>query len=69
MIGARNSWGDVSRIATSIDHSEGALPPRRKHRTTYRCTYARMWVLVKYTWTLTITSPEKSTLTSILNAC
>ena len=41
------------------------LPPR----TSYRCTYARMWVAVKYTWVLTVTSAEKSTLTSILNGC
>ena len=35
----------------------------------YYCTYARMWVASKYYWGLTITSAEKSALTSMLNTC
>jgi len=35
----------------------------------YYCTYARMWVKVKYVWALTITTAEKSALTSMLNTC
>lgn len=37
--------------------------------TSYYCTYARMWVAVKYYWALKITSAEKSALTSMLNTC
>ena len=35
----------------------------------YRCTYARMWVRVKYVWNLTVTSAEKSILSSTLSGC
>ena len=37
--------------------------------TTYHCTYARMWVKVKYVYDLTITSTEKTKLTSMLAGC
>jgi hypothetical protein len=37
--------------------------------TGYHCTYARMWVKVKYVWKLTVTSAEKSAVTTMLNAC
>ena len=35
----------------------------------YYCTYARMWVKVKYVWALTVTSAEKAAVTTMLNAC
>ncbi|MFE1383864.1 HNH endonuclease family protein [Streptomyces sp. NPDC058740] len=35
----------------------------------YRCTYARMWVHVKYYWNLSVDPAEKSALQSVLNAC
>ncbi|MFI5933700.1 HNH endonuclease family protein [Actinoplanes sp. NPDC051494] len=35
----------------------------------YHCTYARMWVKVKYVWALTVTSAEKTALTSMLATC
>ena len=37
--------------------------------TSYHCTYARMWVKVKYAWKLTVTSAEKSAVTSMLATC
>jgi hypothetical protein len=37
--------------------------------TSFYCTYARAWVQVKYVWALTVTSAEKSALTSMLNTC
>ena len=37
--------------------------------TSYYCTYARMWVKVKYVWALTITSAEKTAITSMLATC
>ena len=37
--------------------------------TSYRCTYARAWVQVKYYYSLTVDSAEKSALTTILNGC
>ncbi|MGR8010765.1 HNH endonuclease family protein [Streptomyces hypolithicus] len=41
------------------------LPPL----TSYRCTYARMWVDVKHHYSLTVDSTEKSALQGILNNC
>jgi hypothetical protein len=35
----------------------------------YRCTYVRAWVQVKYYYNLSVDSAEKSALTSYLNAC
>ncbi|KAI1859345.1 hypothetical protein JX265_010348 [Neoarthrinium moseri] len=35
----------------------------------FYCTYAKSWVAVKSYWALTITSAEKSALTSMLNTC
>ncbi|MET9480580.1 HNH endonuclease family protein [Streptomyces sp. NBC_01317] len=37
--------------------------------TSYRCTYVRAWVQVKYYWKLSVDSAEKSALQSILNGC
>ncbi|MFI9200571.1 DUF1524 domain-containing protein [Streptomyces sp. NPDC053048] len=41
------------------------LPPLNS----YRCTYARMWVSVKYDYKLTVDSAEKAALAGILNGC
>lgn len=35
----------------------------------FYCTYAKAWVRVKYVWSLTVTSAEKSALTSMLGTC
>ncbi|GIE86855.1 HNH endonuclease family protein [Actinoplanes regularis] len=37
--------------------------------TSYRCTYARMWIAVKYYWGLTLQSSEKTALQTMLNTC
>jgi len=37
--------------------------------TSFYCTYAKSWIAVKYYWVLTITSAEKSALTSMLDRC
>ncbi|KAL8910424.1 MAG: hypothetical protein Q9171_004262 [Xanthocarpia ochracea] len=37
--------------------------------TSYHCTYAKMWIKVKSVYYLTITSAEKSALTSMVNTC
>ncbi|MFF2525813.1 HNH endonuclease family protein [Streptomyces liangshanensis] len=37
--------------------------------TSYRCTYVRAWVQVKYYWKLSVDSAEKSALQSVLNGC
>ncbi|WP_031080393.1 HNH endonuclease family protein [Streptomyces sp. NRRL S-118] len=55
---------DVNQAKSDLDPAEW-LPPR----TAYRCTYARMWVHVKYHWKLSVDSAEKSALQSVLNGC
>lgn len=37
--------------------------------TSYRCTYVRAWVQVKYYYDLSVDSAEKSALTSDLASC
>jgi hypothetical protein len=37
--------------------------------TSFYCTYSKSWVNVKYSYGLSITSAEKSALTSMLNTC
>ncbi|KAF7512678.1 hypothetical protein GJ744_000245 [Endocarpon pusillum] len=44
---------------------EDWLPPL----TSYYCTYAAMWVKVKYEYNLSVNSAEKSTLQSLLSGC
>jgi Protein of unknown function (DUF1524) len=35
----------------------------------YRCTYAKMWIAVKYYYSLTLQSSEKTALQTMLNTC
>lgn len=35
----------------------------------FHCTYARMWISVKFAWRLKITSREKAALITMLNTC
>jgi hypothetical protein len=37
--------------------------------TSYRCTYAKMWIAVKYHYSLTLQSTEKTALQAMLNTC
>jgi hypothetical protein len=37
--------------------------------TSYRCTYSKMWIAVKYYWGLRLQSAEKTALQSMLNTC
>jgi hypothetical protein len=37
--------------------------------TSYRCTYSKMWIAVKYYYSLTLQSAEKTALQTMLNTC
>jgi hypothetical protein len=37
--------------------------------TSYRCSYAKMWIAVKYHYSLTLQSTEKTALQAMLNTC
>jgi Protein of unknown function (DUF1524) len=60
-------WAVTDNVNQSkSDQSPDAWKPPL---TGFYCTYAKAWVRVKYVWALTVTSAEKSTLTSMLATC
>ena len=58
-------------VTDNVNQSKGDKSPDawKPPLTTYYCTYARMWVRVKYVWSLTVTSVEKSALADMLATC
>lgn len=58
-------------VTDNVNQSKGDRDPGTwwPSRTTYRCTYARAWVQVKYYYGLSVDSAEKSALSSVLNGC
>ena len=58
-------------VTDNVNQSKGDQDPStwQPSRTAYRCTYAEMWVRVKYVWKLTLQSAEKTALTTMLNGC
>ena len=58
-------------VTDNVNQSKSDQSPDtwKPPRTGYYCTYAKMWTRVKYVWSLTITSAEKSALTSMLATC
>ncbi|MFJ2647197.1 HNH endonuclease family protein [Streptomyces sp. NPDC087420] len=58
-------------VTDNVNQSKGDQDPATwlPSVTSYRCTYIRAWVQVKYYWKLSIDSAEKSALQSILNGC
>ncbi|KAH6660211.1 hypothetical protein BKA67DRAFT_44309 [Truncatella angustata] len=58
-------------VADNVNQSKSDKNPAnwKPPLTSFYCTYAKSWVAVKYYWDLTITSSEKTALTSMLNTC
>ncbi|KAF2008497.1 hypothetical protein BU24DRAFT_468916 [Aaosphaeria arxii CBS 175.79] len=58
-------------VTDNVNQAKGDKGPEawKPSLTSYHCTYAKMWVKVKSTYSLTITSAEKSALTTMLNTC
>lgn len=58
-------------VTDNVNESKGDQGPEdwKPPLTSYYCTYAEMWVKVKSVYGLTITSAEKSALTSMLATC
>jgi len=58
-------------VTDNVNQAKGDKGPEmwKPPLTSYYCTYAKMWVKVKYVYGLTITSAEKTALTSMLNTC
>ncbi len=55
---------NVNQAKSDSDPAEWVPPV-----TSYRCTYAKMWIATKYYWNLTLQSSEKLALQSLLNTC
>ncbi|MFD5542724.1 HNH endonuclease family protein [Streptomyces sp. NPDC127079] len=67
---------DVTRpqllaVTDNVNQSKGDKDPAEwmPSLTSYRCTYVRAWVQVKYYYDLSVDSAEKSALTSYLSGC
>ncbi|WP_114202472.1 HNH endonuclease family protein [Janibacter anophelis] len=80
-----DSWSDQERedfandlegpqliaVSASSNRSKGDQDPSTwwPTRTSYRCTYAKMWVATKYRWGLALQSAEKTALANRLESC
>ncbi|WBB68425.1 HNH endonuclease family protein [Micromonospora sp. WMMD812] len=67
---------DLSRpqliaVTDNVNQAKGDQDPStwQPPLSSYRCTYSKMWITVKYNWGLTLQSSEKSALQSMLNTC
>jgi hypothetical protein len=58
-------------VTDNVNQSKGDQDPStwQPSVTSYRCTYARMWIRVKYYYDLTLQSAEKTALQTMLNNC
>jgi hypothetical protein len=58
-------------VTDNVNQSKGDQSPDswKPPRTSFYCRYAESWVRVKYVWGLTVTSAEKSALSSMLAPC
>ncbi len=57
-------------VSASSNRAKGDQDPSTwKPRTTYHCTYAKMWIRSKYFWGLRLQSAEKSALQGMLSTC
>ena len=58
-------------VTDNVNQSKGDQDPStwQPSVTSYRCTYARMWIRVKFYYDLTLQSSEKSALQTMLDNC
>ncbi|MFC4016425.1 DUF1524 domain-containing protein [Micromonospora sp. GCM10011542] len=58
-------------VTDNVNQAKGDQDPStwQPPLSSYRCTYSKMWITVKYSWSLTLQSSEKSALQSMLNTC
>ena len=58
-------------ITDNVNQSKGDQDPStwQPPVTEYRCTYALMWIAVKYAWSLELQSSEKDALQTMLDSC
>jgi hypothetical protein len=58
-------------VTDNVNQSKGDKSPDswKPPLTSFYCTYAKSWIRVKNYWALTVTSAEKSALSSMLDYC
>ncbi|MCO1594770.1 HNH endonuclease family protein [Micromonospora sp. RHAY321] len=58
-------------VTDNVNQAKGDQDPStwQPSLSSYRCTYSKMWITVKYNWGLTLQSSEKSALQSMLSTC
>ncbi|MFE9690682.1 HNH endonuclease family protein [Micromonospora sp. NPDC005806] len=58
-------------VTDNVNQSKGDQDPStwQPPLSSYRCTYSKMWITVKYSWGLKLQSSEKSALQGMLNTC
>ncbi|MFI7578406.1 HNH endonuclease family protein [Micromonospora sp. NPDC049497] len=58
-------------VTDNVNQAKGDQDPStwQPPLSSYRCTYSKMWITVKYSWGLRLQSSEKSALQSMLNTC
>ncbi|MFG1918384.1 DUF1524 domain-containing protein [Micromonospora sp. NPDC048898] len=58
-------------VTDNVNQSKGDQDPStwQPSLSSYRCTYSKMWITVKYNWGLTLQSSEKSALQGMLDTC
>jgi hypothetical protein len=65
------NYPQLIAVTDDVNWAKGDQDPStwQPPRTSYRCTYSKMWIQVKYQWGLKLQSAEKSALQSMLNTC
>lgn len=58
-------------VTDNVNQSKGDRAPDawKPPLRSYHCTYAEMWIRVKYAWALTVTPAEKAALADMLATC
>jgi len=58
-------------VTDNVNQAKGDQDPStwQPPLSSYRCTYSKMWITVKYSWNLTLQASEKSAIQSMLNTC
>ncbi|WP_237742685.1 HNH endonuclease family protein [Actinopolymorpha alba] len=65
------TYPQLIAVTDNVNQAKGDNDPAswKPPRTSYYCTYSKMWIRVKYHWSLKLQSSEKSALQSMLNSC
>jgi hypothetical protein len=65
------SFPQLIAVTDNVNQAKGDQDPStwQPPRTAYRCTYAKLWIRVKFHWELRLQAAEKTALQSMLNTC